>query len=300
MRQVQDETSGGVCRDDLSVVPGWYAQGHRPHFPVTDLAPAAVVAATEGRSLPFPPAWRLLTQACWSDVAEARPSFPELERALKLLRDVPRWPEPELDPNPVSQPQPEPETQTAEDHEVLAREWLTALSWLTDEQINTAVAYVQETGVAKELCPGVGCMDAGDFEDMVTEMEMDDFEGQFRAAVLQLENDVATAEEAGGNPSEMQSQPAPEPTAAAAAAAASSTAASTRDNRWWVELLAWLEGHGVDPHEIAQLQQQQPRTTAVTGRSTDAETRRLRLENEELLAEVKLLREQLATLAQGA
>ena len=71
-----------------------------------------------------------------------------------------------------------------------ARAWLDALGYLTEEQIDTAVAYTQEEGAPAALLE----MDADDFETMVEEMELgDDDDARFRVAVRAIadEDDAA-------------------------------------------------------------------------------------------------------------
>ena len=60
-----------------------------------------------------------------------------------------------------------------------ARAWLLTLGYLSNEQIDTAVAYTQEEGEPKALVE----IDKDDFDEMVEEMEMGEDEEKFLGSV---------------------------------------------------------------------------------------------------------------------
>ena len=111
----------------------------------------------EGQSQ-WPTGLLLLIQACWTHMPGERLTFPQVVRVLQTMQDSTDgslWQRENVNA-------PTPSTQTT------ARAWLNTLGYLTDAQINEAVAYTQEEGEPRALVE----MDAEDFDEMVEEMKV--------------------------------------------------------------------------------------------------------------------------------
>ena len=127
-------------REDMRSVSIWMLKGSRPQWP-----------ETQGT---WPLGLLLLMRACWAQAASNRPTFVQIVRVLDKLRQS-------LD-GAVMQPPPEDKKAAT------ARDWLSALGYLSDAQIDEAVAYTQEEGEPQALVD----MDVEDFDEMVQEMKV--------------------------------------------------------------------------------------------------------------------------------
>ena len=134
---------GAYQREDMRSVTVWMMKGARPK--------------AEGQSQ-WPTGLVLLIQACWTHMPGERLTFPQVVRVLQTMQDSTDgslWQRENVNA-------PTPSTQTT------ARAWLNTLGYLTDAQINEAVAYTQEEGEPRALVE----MDAEDFDEMVEEMKV--------------------------------------------------------------------------------------------------------------------------------
>ena len=86
-----------------------------------------------------------MIEACWESDPEQRPTFEDLQRLFAVTT-----------------------TDWFEVASTTARAWLNALGYLTDAQIDEAVAYTQEEGEPKALIE----METEDFDEMVEEMKV--------------------------------------------------------------------------------------------------------------------------------
>ena len=154
----------------INAIPNWMAKDAdiRPLIPET--------------SCPEP--WKLLMVCCWAHFPEDRLDFTVVRQALELFRDVELPEQWEKPTSTQGSNEAEPEVEPAAEPDSVstpktAREWLDALGYLEDAQIDEAVAYAQEEG---EPC-ALTDMDDEDFEEMIEEMALGDNEQRFRAAV---------------------------------------------------------------------------------------------------------------------
>ena len=148
-------------REDMRSVTVWMMKGARPVLP--------------DEKLMRPHGLLLLMQACWALEPSERPTFAEIVRVLTTLTKLSASNPTDALLQPPHKPEPEPEPEKP----TTARDWLVALGYLGDVQIDEAVAYTQEEGAPTALLE----MDAEDFEEMIEEMALKEDEERFRASV---------------------------------------------------------------------------------------------------------------------
>eukprot|EP01048_Picozoa_sp_COSAG05_P006692 COSAG05_NODE_445_length_9773_cov_4.588071_9_plen_543_part_00 len=269
--------SEGKLIDDINAVPRWYAEGARPVF--------SVCCLKTGTPLWCPEPWQLLAKACWNEELHLRPSFEQVQEAIKSISFVKHqkmaaghadqiWVESE---DLFSSAPTLPQAASGFKSKDRARAWLEALGFLSASAIEAAVSYVQVEGNG-EL--DFIQMDDDDVHEMMADKDEMNLDGEaqdrFHAALDTISvSSSAEVEEAA--------------------------------NSSWQAILSWLDERDADFDPdfralggvLSSSTGTQSEPTAAMFEKMRTEIGRLRRQNAVFQAQIKRQREQLARFEKG-